>query len=49
MKLQQMNGKQYFLTLPNSIVRAKGWMKGDDVVCEIDLKGNIVLKKVVNS
>ena len=45
MKLQQMNKKQYFITLPNQIVRAKGWHKGDVIKPEIDPKGNIVLKK----
>jgi len=45
MKLQQMNGKQFFLTLPNQIVRAKGWQKGDKVKVLIDSKGEIVLKK----
>ena len=45
MKLQQMNNKQYFITLPNQIVRAKGWEKGDQIKAIIDSKGNIVLKK----
>ncbi len=45
MKLQKMNDKQFFVTLPNSIVRAKGWSKGDSITVEIDSKGNIVLKK----
>lgn len=45
MKLQQMNGRQFFVTLPNQIVRAKGWVKGIDLKVEIDKAGNIVLKK----
>tara|TARA_Y100000310_G_C20390769_1_gene672635 strand:- start:384 stop:584 length:201 start_codon:yes stop_codon:yes gene_type:complete len=45
MKLQQMNGKQFFLTLPNQIIRAKGWKKGDRIKVVIDNKGDIVLKK----
>lgn len=45
MKLQQMNGKQFFITLPNAIIRAKGWSKGDSVKATIDSKGDIVLKK----
>lgn len=45
MKLQKMNDKQYFLTLPNQIVRAKGWKKGDHIKAVIDSKGDIVLKK----
>lgn len=45
MKLQQMNGKQFFITLPNQIIRAKGWNKGDVIKAIIDNKGDIVLKK----
>jgi bifunctional DNA-binding transcriptional regulator/antitoxin component of YhaV-PrlF toxin-antitoxin module len=45
MKLQQMNGRQFFVTLPNQIVRAKGWSKGDNINIEIDKKGDIVLKR----
>ena len=46
MKLQMMNGKQFFLTLPNAIIRAKGWSKGDLIKAVIDGKGDIVLRKV---
>lgn len=46
MKLQKMSGRQFFITLPNAIVRAKGWEKGDVIKAEIDQRGNIVLKKV---
>ena len=45
MKLQLMNGKQYFLCLPNQIVRAKGWVKGNNIDVVIDPKGQIVLRK----
>lgn len=45
MKLQQMNGKQFFITLPNAIIRAKGWKKGDSIKVIIDSKGDIILKK----
>jgi|TARA_Y100000310_G_scaffold85507_1_gene82346 hypothetical protein len=45
MKLQQMNGKQFFLTLPNQIVRAKSWVKGDEIKAIINNEGDIVLKK----
>ena len=45
MKLQLMNKKQYFITLPNKIIRAKGWSKGDNIKIVIDQKGDIVLKK----
>ncbi len=40
-----MNGKQFFITLPNQIIRAKEWKKGDRVKVVIDGKGDIVLKK----
>ena len=45
MKLQKMNNRQFFVTLPNSIVRAKGWEKGDRIDFVIDNKGNLVLIK----
>ncbi len=48
MKLQLMNNKQFFITLPNAIVRAKGWKKGEDIKALIDQRGNIVLKKGEN-
>lgn len=46
MKLQQMNGRQFFITLPNQIIRAKEWKKGDLIKAVIDNKGDLVLKKV---
>ena len=45
MKLQQMNGKQFFITLPNQIIRAKGWSKGDRLKVLIDGKGDLVIRK----
>lgn len=45
MKLQQMNEKQYFITLPNQIVRAKGWKKGDEISLKINQKGELILNK----
>ena len=45
MKLQLMNGKQYFICLPNSIAKAKGWNKGDDIKCKIGNEGEIILVK----
>jgi hypothetical protein len=40
-----MNNKQFFITLPNQIIRAKCWKKGDVLKAVIDSKGDIVLKK----
>jgi len=45
MKLQQMNKKQYFITLPNPIIRAKGWEKGEQLKVFIDGKGDLVIKR----
>lgn len=45
MILQKMNERQYFITLPNQIVRAKGWQKGDTLKLVIDNNGNLVLIK----
>jgi bifunctional DNA-binding transcriptional regulator/antitoxin component of YhaV-PrlF toxin-antitoxin module len=45
MKLQQMNNRQFFITLPNQIIRAKGWGKGDVIEAKIDPKGNLLLVK----
>ena len=47
MKLQCMNNKQFFITLPNQIVRAKGWIKGDKIDWRLDEMGNLCLKKVI--
>lgn len=40
-----MNRKQFFVCLPNSIIRAKGWTKGDNLKVIIDNRGDIVIKK----
>ncbi|MFC1691201.1 AbrB/MazE/SpoVT family DNA-binding domain-containing protein [Nanoarchaeota archaeon] len=44
-KLQYDNNKQYKLTLPKSLMTAKGWGKGDKIDILLDEKGNIILKK----
>ncbi len=44
MKLQMMNNKQYFLCLPNQIVKAKGWNKGDKINIRISKEGEIILE-----
>lgn len=43
-KLQKSKNGQYFLSLPNQLVRLKGWDKGDEIIFS-ENKGNIVLKK----
>lgn len=44
-KLQYDNNQQFKITLPKSIVIAKGWKKGEQLKIEIDDNGNIILKK----
>lgn len=48
MKLQQMKQGQFFITLPSSIVKAKGWIKGNEIIIEINSKGEIILDKKDN-
>lgn len=39
MKIQLMNGVQYFVTIPNQIARALSWNKGDVLKCKITKLG----------
>jgi len=48
MKLQRMKSGQFFLTMPSQIVRAKGWKKGNNIGIEINMKGDIVLKQLID-
>ena len=45
MKLQTMNARQFFISLPNQIVRAKDWHKGDDLKVTINKDGDLVITK----
>ncbi|MBW3015061.1 AbrB/MazE/SpoVT family DNA-binding domain-containing protein [Candidatus Woesearchaeota archaeon] len=45
-KLQYPNKKQFMITIPKSLVAAKGWKQGDELEFVLDSKGNIVMKKV---
>ena len=45
MKLQEMKKGTMFVTLPIQILRAKRWVKGDNIDCEINKEGDLVLKK----
>ena len=47
MKLQQMKQGQYFISLPSSIVKAKGWTQGDNLTIEINQRGEIIIKKTI--
>ena len=44
--LQLRNGKQFVITLPRSIVMAKGWKQGDEVEFILNEQAKIVIKKV---
>jgi len=45
MKLQEDKSGRFNITVPISIVRAKGWDKGDELNWEINDDGGIVLKE----
>lgn len=40
-----MKDQTFFLVLPKSIVRAKGWKKGDNIKVNIDDRGKLILDK----
>ncbi|MEK6839698.1 MAG: AbrB/MazE/SpoVT family DNA-binding domain-containing protein [Nanoarchaeota archaeon] len=44
-KLQYPNEKQFTLTIPQTLVKAKGWQRGDEIEFVLDDKGNILLKR----
>lgn len=43
--LQYPNKKQYIITIPKSLVLAKGWKKGNKLEFTINNKGEIVVRK----
>jgi len=43
--LQYPNDKQYIITIPKSLVLAKGWKKGNTLEFVINNKGEIVVRK----
>jgi len=45
-KLQYPNSKQFMVTIPKSLVAAKGWKKGDDLEFVLNEYGEIILRKV---
>ena len=47
-KLQHDKNDQYKITLPKSLIEAKGWKKGDPIKVVLDDEGNIVLKQRLN-
>lgn len=44
-KLQFPNKKQFIITIPKSLVLAKGWKRGDTLSFIINKDGDIVIKK----
>jgi bifunctional DNA-binding transcriptional regulator/antitoxin component of YhaV-PrlF toxin-antitoxin module len=44
-KLQYRNEKQYVITLPKAIVKAKKWKKGDRLDISLDQSGCLLLTK----
>lgn len=44
-KLQFDSNKQFKITLPKQILLAKGWKKGDNILIELDNKGDIILRR----
>ena len=44
-KLQYDANGQFKLTLPKALMTAKGWKKGDNILLQLDSKGNIILVK----
>jgi len=47
-KLQYDSNGQYKLTLPKALMMAKGWGKGDNILLQLDSRGNITLVKKIN-
>ena len=45
MKIQMMNGKQFFVCLPYAICRAMQLKRGDDLKVRIGDRGELILKK----
>jgi len=43
-KLQKSKNGQYFLSIPNQLVRLKSWDKGVKILIS-ENKGNLILKK----
>jgi len=44
-KLQHPNKKQFLLTVPQALARAKRWEKGDEIEFVFDEEGNLLLRK----
>ena len=43
--LQFPNEKQYTVTIPKSLVEAKGWKKGDKILFYFDEKSRLVMDR----
>lgn len=49
MKLQETNTGQYIMTVPKPLVQAIGLKKGDDLIVQINTRGNLEIIKVVKA
>lgn len=45
MKLQQSKLGQFFLSLPLAIVKAKGWVKGQELEISFGPRGELIIKE----
>lgn len=45
-KLQQTKGGQYLLCIPQDLIRAKKWGKGQELVIAYNERGNLELKEI---
>jgi bifunctional DNA-binding transcriptional regulator/antitoxin component of YhaV-PrlF toxin-antitoxin module len=45
MKLQKSPHDQYYITLPKTMVEAKGWQKGQELMIEFGPRGEFILKE----
>jgi len=43
MKLQKTSNDQFIITLPKSLVLAKGWKKGEELSIRIDERGRLLI------
>ena len=45
-KLQQMGGGQYMVSIPKELVKVKGWKKGQTLLLTFNERGNVEIREV---
>ena len=45
-KLQQAKNNQYRVTIPQDIIKLKGWIKGQRLALILQLNGDIAIKEI---